>query len=209
MKRVGIILETFTIVKWIRIISALFLYLLYYSAYSQNNKEGIILFAKIENGDTLLIKNLPEVHVYAFLYPKSKREKRKLTRLIKNIKTVYPYAKLAGAKLKEYNKELLALDDPKARRRVFKRAEKEINSEFGKDLKNLTFSQGRILIKLIDRETGDTSYELVKELRGKFSAFFYQAFARLFGYNLKVKYDPYGKDRYIEVIVQLIEKGQL
>jgi len=73
----------------------------------------------------------------------------------------------------------------------------------------MTFSQGKILIKLVDRETGNSSYELVKELRGAFSAFFYQAFARIFGFNLKIKYDPEGEDREIETIVKMIETGQI
>jgi hypothetical protein len=88
-------------------------------------------------------------------------------------------------------------------------AEKEINEQYGDELKNMTFSQGKILIKLIDRETGDCSYALVQDLRGNFTAFFYQAFARLWGYNLKVKYDPEGTDKQIETIVRLIERGQL
>jgi len=90
-----------------------------------------------------------------------------------------------------------------------KRAEKEINKEYGGELKDLTFSQGKILIKLIDRETGETSYDLVQTLRGKFTAFFYQTFARIWGYNLKVRYDPLGEDRQIEAIVRMIELGQL
>ena len=89
------------------------------------------------------------------------------------------------------------------------RPENEIKEEYGDELKKLTFSQGKILLLLIDRETGDTSYELVKDLRGSFSAFFYQTFARIFGFNLKIQYDPNGKHRMIEEIVRLIEKGEL
>ena len=73
----------------------------------------------------------------------------------------------------------------------------------------MTFSQGKILIKLIDRETGESSYALVQELRGNFTAFFYQAFARLWGYDLKVRYDPEGEDQQIEAIVKMIERGQI
>ena len=90
-----------------------------------------------------------------------------------------------------------------------RKAEKEINEEFGGDLRDLTFTQGKILLKLIDRETGNTSYDLVKELRGGFTAFFYQGFARIWGYNLKSDYDPKDEDELIETIVTLIERGQL
>ena len=88
-----------------------------------------------------------------------------------------------------------------------KQVEKELLDEYEDDLKKLTITQGRILIKLVDRETGATSYELVKELRGSFSAFFWQAFARIFGSTLKAEYDPYGEDRLIEEIVLLIDNG--
>lgn len=90
-----------------------------------------------------------------------------------------------------------------------KQVEQELLVEFEDDLKQLTITQGRILIKLVDRETGSTSYELVKELRGTFSAFFWQTLARLFGSNLKSVYDPYGEDRLIEEIIFLIDRGQL
>ena len=86
---------------------------------------------------------------------------------------------------------------------------KELKSDFERDLKQLTITQGRILIKLIDRETGNTSYALVKELRGSLQAFFWQGLARLFGTNLKTEFDAAGEDAAIESIVQQIERGQL
>lgn len=172
-------------------------------------QQNILQLKVLENGDSLLISNIPEIEVNAILWPNSRRQQRKLTKLIRNIKKVYPYAKLAGMKLHQYNDELLAAKNKKERKVILKKAEKEIQDKYGKDLRNMTFSQGRILIKLIDRETGNSSYELVSELKGKFIAFFWQSFARLFGYNLKIKYDPLGDDKDIETIVRLIEKGQL
>jgi hypothetical protein len=137
----------------------------------------------------------------------SEKGKRNFDKLVWNVKKVYPYAKIAGLKLREYNDILAKVPSEGERRKIMKKAEKEIKDEFGSDLKNLTFSQGKILIKLLYRETGSSSYALVQELRGKFVAFFYQAFARLFGYNLKSTYDPEGEDKPIETIVKLIEKG--
>lgn len=168
-----------------------------------------VVFAKIVHGDTVLIVNLPEVPVYSLRVFDSRRDIRKVERMIYHVKKVYPFARLAGIKLNEYETVLREAKSDKERRRIMKKAEKEIEEQFGADLRDLTFTQGKILIKLIDRETGDTSFDLVQDLRGNFTAFFYQTFARLWGYNLKTKYDPKGEDELIEAIVLMIENGQL
>ncbi|MEN8225859.1 MAG: DUF4294 domain-containing protein [Bacteroidota bacterium] len=172
-------------------------------------KDRIVVFAQMLEGDTIPVIQLKEVNIYSFRPFKSKRQARRMSRLIKNVKAVYPYARLAGIKLHEYENILSAVEDEKERRQIMKQAEKELEEEFGNDLRQFTFSQGRILIKLVYRETGTSSYELVAELRGKFRAFFWQAFARLFGFNLKNEYDPEGEDADIEFIVKMIEAGQL
>ncbi len=169
----------------------------------------IVLGAEVVNGDTIPQINLDEVEIFTLRIPRTYRGRRRLTRLVKNVKKVYPYAKLAGKKLREYDKLLQQAKNDRERKKLMKRAEKEINEEYGGQLKDLTFTQGKILLKLIDRETGETSYNLVQQLRGSFSAFFYQAFARIWGYNLKVRYDPLGRDKTIETIVRMIELGQL
>jgi hypothetical protein len=192
-----------------KLLLILFLILLFpFSNFAQENKR-IVVYAKVVDGDTIPIIPLPEVSVYSFRVFKTKREARRITRLMRNVRKVYPYAKLAGIKLNEYSEILKSAKNDKERRRIMKKAEKEIKVEFGDDLRKLTFSQGKILIKLIDRETGTSSFKLVQELRGKFVAFFWQTFARLFGYNLKVQYDPKGEDRAIEIIVLMIENGAL
>lgn len=165
--------------------------------------------AIVVDGDTIADITLDEVEILLFKYPVTKKGKRKLNRYVRNVKRVLPYAKLAGTKLHEYEAILLEAKSDKERRKIMKQAEKEIAEEYTDDLKDLTFSQGFILIKLIDRETGDTSYDLVQELRGKFTAFFYQAFARLWGFNLKTRYDPTGEDRQLETVVRMIEMGRL
>lgn len=169
----------------------------------------LVVRATIVIGDTLPEVSLKEVEIFSLLTPTTRRQQRKLTKLIRDVKKVYPYARLAGIQLRKYNILLTEAKTERESRRLMKEAEEEINEKYSDDLKNMTFSQGRILIKLIDRETGDCSYNLVQELRGKFTAFFYQAFARLWGYNLKIKYDPEGDDKQIEVIVKLIERGQI
>lgn len=173
---------------------------------AQNTKD--VTYIRIVDGDTIPVYQLSEVSVTAFKVV-SRREFRRMTRLIRNVKKVYPYAKIAGYKYREYNALLENTSEKREQRKIIKQAEKELKAEFGHDLRKLTFSQGKILIKLIDRETGDTSFDLVKELRGGFPAFFYQGFARLFGYNLKTNYDALGVDSQIELIVRMIENGAI
>ena len=188
---------------------ALFIAILFPLAAQEEKKERIVVYARLLDGDTIPVIALPELKIFAFKPYKNKREARRMTKLIRNIKVVYPYAKLAGIKLREYEEILAGIEDKKTRKKIMKQAEKEIEDEFGDDLRDFTFSQGKLLIKLIYRETGASSYELVAELRGKFRAFFWQAFARIFGFNLKNEYDPEGEDAEIEFIVQMIEAGQL
>lgn len=174
---------------------------------SQENMQ--VVRALVIEGDTVPQVSLMEIEVYSILVPKTKRKQRKLTRYIKNVKKVYPYARLAGIQLRKYEYQLQNAATDKERKQLMKQAEKEINEKYGGELRDLTFSQGKILIKLIDRETGDSSFELVQQLRGKFTAFWYQAFAKIWGYNLKIKYDPKGEDRQLEAIVKMIERGQI
>jgi hypothetical protein len=112
-------------------------------------------------------------------------------------------------KFREYQPVLEAQKTDRARKKYMKKIEDELWKAYGDEIKNLTYTQGQILIKLIDRETEKSGYILLKELRGNFRAFFYQGFAKLWGYNLKIEYDPSGEDWMIEYIVQKIERGEL
>ena len=127
--------------------------------------------------------------------------------MIHNIKKAYPYAQIAGIRLKELDDHLLTLESEKERKEYINSAEKEIMNQFEKEVKRLTVKQGIILVKLIDRETGRTSYQVIKELKGGFTAFFWQGIARIFGNNLKTEYDPLHQDRIMEDIVLGIEAG--
>jgi len=173
--------------------------------------DGEIVLAKVHKGDTLIVMSLPEVHVYAKVIFKTKREARRYGRLVKHVRKVYPFARLAGLKMEEYSIKLQDISSPKERKKFIKQAEKDLFDEYGEELKRLTFTQGKILLKLVDRQTGHSSYHIVEELRGSFSAFFWQSLARIFGYNLKVAYKPDSDDldRQIEEIVQMIERGDL
>jgi hypothetical protein len=162
-----------------------------------------------EQGDTIAVITLPEFVKFAPPHFKNSFQERRYNRLVRNVKKAYPYAKLAGIRLKEYEAELAEVNTEYEKRELMQRAENQIRDEFEDDLKQLTFSQGWILLKLIDRETGYASYDLVSEFRGKFRAFFWQTFAGLFGFDLKVKYDPIDADKDIEHIVRMIEAGAI
>lgn len=167
----------------------------------------IVTRGVVEGKDTIPIVELPELVIYDrqdFEYLYLKRRNR---RLVKNVKKVYPYSKVAGVKLKELDDHLATIKDEKEQKAYIDHAEKEIMGEFEKEVKKLTVSQGIILVKLIDRETGRTSYQVIKELKGGFTAFFWQGIARFFGNNLKAEYDPEETDRVIEDIVLGIEAG--
>ncbi|MDR1459138.1 MAG: DUF4294 domain-containing protein [Bacteroidales bacterium] len=174
---------------------------------AQNN--GFLVPVVIDGKDTLPCITLPNYVVIGYPSGLSKREINRYTKLVRNIIKVYPYARLAAQKLKEYDDLLVKIPNVKEQKRLMKIAEKQLRKEFGKSIEDLTFSQGIILLKLVDRETSRTTYQIVDELRGSLRAFFYQAIARLFKYNLKDKYDPKGRDKEIEKIVLLIERGEL
>ncbi len=177
-------------------------------AAAQSINNVIVAKARIVDGDTIPMFELPEVNVKGYKYYRTPSEQRRYDKLVRNVKKVYPYARLAGIKLHEYDKMMAGLSE-REQKKIYKRAEEDLKAEFGEELKSLTITQGHILLKLVDREVGDPTYHIVKELRGSFVAFFWQNLSRLFGYNLKDKYDPEGKDREIEIIVQRIEKGTI
>lgn len=129
------------------------------------------------------------------------------TKLERMIAKVYPIAKEANATLRRMEREMMAIPSEKKRKEYVKSVEKTLKKKYTPTLMHMTTKEGMILLKLIDRETGDTSYALVKELRGGFSAFFWQNIARLFSVNLKSEYDAKGEDQLIEYYIQKYEKG--
>lgn len=168
-----------------------------------------MVYGKIENGDTILISSISEVIIMPPRKFSSRGDYRRYLRLIRNVKRVYPYAKIAGQRYRMVEQHLLTLKTEKEQKAYLKQVEKEVINEFEDDLTKLTMTQGRILLKLIDREIGETSYDLLKEFRGSFSAIFWQALARIFGHNLKTGFDPKGEDKLLNEILILIDSGQL
>ena len=170
-----------------------------------------LLRYKIVDGDTIYISDLPVVVVTAkkdYSKPpvfKNKRESWRYRKMKEYVKKVYPYAVLASQKLQECEEEIKK--DPESRKKAMKKVEKALRKKYGKAMKKLTVTQGKILLLLIDRQTGMTTFELVKELRGSFNASMYQGIAVLFGHSLKLNYDGKGKHWMIEDIVRKIELG--
>ena len=162
----------------------------------------------IENGDTLPYVLLPDFNYTELRINRTKRQQRKWNRLMTNVVKVYPYAKITGELLEYYDQELSKIEDENDRKKYMAEAEEVVKAEFKGEITNMTISQGKVLVKLIDRETGQTSYELIKELRSGFTAFMWNSVALLFGNSLKAEYDPY-EDADIEQIVQMIERGEI
>lgn len=174
-----------------------------------SNGQGIVTRAIILDGDTVPMIWLAPVRIFGPMIFKSKAQAITFTRLVRYVKKVYPYAKFVGIKVNQYNQYLNTIPDERTRQKEIKRIEDELRAQFEVELKKLTVMQGKILVKLIYRQTGQSTYNIVKDFRGTLTAVFWQSFGSLFGYNLKVGYDPYGEDRDIENIVIMIENGAI
>ena len=162
----------------------------------------------VVDGDTLPHFNLSTTNIYNEKNIRRKHHHdQQYWRLVMRVKKVLPYAKEAAALLKKYELEVPPDARGRDRRVYIRRAEDELMNKYGSTLKKMSINDGRVLIKLIDRETNKVSYELIHELKGDVSAVFWQGVARIFGNNLKSKYDPWGEDRQIEQIIQYIEMG--
>ncbi|GGG92806.1 hypothetical protein GCM10007415_29540 [Parapedobacter pyrenivorans] len=156
-------------------------------------------------GERLPWMLIPEVDVTRKRIFKSPEDKARYLRLRYNVIKVLPYAKYAQSRYQQLYRDLAVTGNRREQKRLVKACEKEIKDMFNREVKNLTISQGEILIKLIDRQTGNSSYEVVKELRGGVTAFFYQSVARVFGHNLKSTYNA-EEDFEIENIIRSLER---
>ena len=161
------------------------------------------------NGEVLPEIDIKEVVIIGRESTAKKFPFYRYQRLVFNLKKVYPYAQMVRAKLGEANDQLMRLPDDKERKKYLRKFEKEMFGEYEDDIRGMTVSQGKLLIKLIDRETYNTSYDLIRQYRGAFSAAFWQGIARIFGSDLKAEYDPFGEDAIIEIILMEIETGNL
>lgn len=160
-------------------------------------------------GDSIPHIELEEVPVIAHPVFKNKRDARRYWRLVYNLKKVLPYSKIVAGVVTEVEFTLGQMETDKQRRQYIRSVEDSLWGQYEADLRKMTITQGRLLFKLVDRETSSTTYYWIEYYRGKVSAFFWQGVARLFSSNLKADYDPEGEDRLIEELIGLIEKGYL
>ena len=180
------------------------------SAQEQRNTiEGYMVPARIHEGDTIASLRMPTLYVFKPLIFKNKKQQQAYNRMVRNVKRTLPIAKEVNRAIIETYEYLQTLPDEKARQKHLNQVEKGVKEQYTPRLKKLSFSQGKLLIKLINRETNSSSYELVKAFLGPFKAGFYQAFASIFGASLKKEYHPEGEDAMIEQIVLLVESGQI
>lgn len=174
-------------------------------------KVQVYRYAKpiVENGDTMWCYLLPEIPVYAPLHFRNARERRAFNRLVYNVKRVLPIAQEVNGLIAETYEVLEQLPDKKSKEAHISAVEKDIKQTYTPRMKKLTYSQGKLLIKLVDRECNQSSYEIVKAFFGPAKAAFYQVFAWTFRASLKKEYDPEDDDRLIERVVRQVETGQL
>lgn len=185
------------------------------TSFAQNSKqvkmntlpEGFQKAYLDEKKDTVAVVNLREVVVFPPIVFKNKRQEVAYNKLVRDVKKTLPYAKLVYDTLIETYEYMETLPTEKARQEHLKKMEKDLFDEYKPILKKLTLSQGKLLIKLIDRQCNQSSYNLLKAYLGSFRAGFWNIFAGMFGASLKSDYDPKGKDASIERIVVLVERG--
>lgn len=160
-------------------------------------------------GDSIQYVELNNVYVYPPIVFKDAYQQQAFNRLVYNVKKVLPIAKECNAIILETYDYLQTLPNKKARDAHLKKVEQSIKQEYTPRMKKLTYSQGKLLIKLVYRECNSTSYNLIQAILGPVRAGFYQAFAWMFGASLKKQYDPNGVDRLTERVVLMVEAGQL
>ena len=164
---------------------------------------------QIVNGDTVYLAFIREVYVFPKLVFKSKQQERFYWKTVRDVKKTLPYAKMITKDMAYADEELAKLTTDKERRQWWRKFERQLFRKYEKDFRGMYASQGRMLMKLMDRESNKTSYELIKQYRGKAAADFWQFVAKLFKNDLKEGYDGADKDRIVERVITLVEAGQL
>lgn len=182
---------------------------LHVRAQEKQSINGYLVPMCIYEGDTIPWIQLRPVYIFRPLIFKNRKEEIEYNRLVRNVKKVYPISKEIHRAIIETYEYLQTLPNEKARQKHIKRVEKGLKEQYTAQMKKLSFAQGKLLIKLVDRQSNQTSYELVKAFMGPFKAGFYQTFASLFGASLKKEYDPLGEDKLTERIVLMVESGQI
>jgi hypothetical protein len=162
--------------------------------------------AIVFNGDTMELKTLGNLYVYGYMTEAQKKANEKYNRLRNAVYVTYPYARRAGIVMNDINAKLVGISERSARKKYINSREKELKKEFTTPLTNLSVYQGKVLMKLINRETGNNCYEIIKEYQGGLTARFYQTVAFFFNSNLKQPYDAQKDDLVIERLVKEVQR---
>jgi len=165
------------------------------------------MFDMIDGKVAIRVFELPDVYVFPELTFRNEKERQEYLKLVHDVKRALPYAKMIYNTLIETYEYIETMSDMKAKDAHLKRMEKELYNQFKPEMRKLTLAQGKLLIKLVDRECNQTSFNLVSVYLGKIRASFWNVFAGMFGASLKTKYDPKGKDMMTEYVVVLVERG--
>jgi len=166
-------------------------------------------YLSVTQKDTFYMAFLHEVYVFPKLTFKNKRQEKFYWKTVRDVKKCLPYARMISKDMAYADSQLQQITDPKQRRKWWKNYERVLFRKYEKDFRDMTASQGQMLMKLMDRESERTSYELIRQYRGKASADFWQFVAKLFKNDLKEGYDGADKDRITERVITLVEAGQL
>lgn len=164
---------------------------------------------QVTSSDTFYLARMQDIYVYPEMVFKNKKQERFYWRTVRDVKKTLPFAKALAKEMQVADYQLAMLPDDKARRKWWRTYEKYLFAKYEKDFRRMTASQGQMLMKLMDRESEKTSYEIIKHYRGKASANFWQFIAKLFKNDLKEEYDASDKDRIVERVINLVEAGQL
>ena len=164
---------------------------------------------RVQDGDTLYLAYLHELWVYPPMKFKNKKQEKFYWKTVRDVKKCLPYAKKITADMAYADEELAKLPDQKSRKKWWRSFERQLFKKYEKDFRGMYASQGRMLMLLLDRETNRTSYDLIKQYKGKTAANFWQFIAKLFKNDLKEEYDASDKDRITERVINLVEAGQL
>lgn len=164
---------------------------------------------QVKNNDTFYLARMHDIYVYPKLVFRNKQQERFYWKTVRDVKKTLPFAKLLAQEMVFADQQLAMIPDKKMRKRWWKDHEKYLFKKYEQDFRKMTASQGQMLMKLMDRESDRTSYEIIKHYRGKASANFWQFVAKLFKNDLKEGYDAEDKDRIVERVINLVEAGQL
>ena len=179
-------------------------------AQAQSTHSHIKAIEIIENGeDTLYATYLKEISIFPELKFRNKKQERFYWRTVRDVKKTLPYAKLIKKDIQYADSVLCTFSTEKEKRQWWRKFEKQLFRKYEKDFRGMYASQGMMLMKLVNRETSQTGYDLIKHYKGKFTANFWQFIAKLFKNDLKEEYDENDKDKIVERVIILVESGQL